>query len=227
MKIQNLKAYWYLKRRLRKFNCRAGGHSQYGQDLVALDLLKDIESGIFIDIGANDGVTLSNSLLFEELGWKGICVEPHPTIFKQLQKNRKCDCLNACITDQDGFVDFLVVEGSANMLSGIETYMDAHHKNRIKSEIEQTGGSSSLTKLESITPETMLERFGITQIDFLSVDTEGCELPILQSFNLTKFPAKVISVENGTRSPDVFRFLTSVNYRLKSCVGCDEVYVLK
>ena len=73
----------------------------------------------------------------------------------------------------------------------------------------------------------MLERFGITQIDFLSVDTEGCELPILQSFNLTKFPAKVISVENGTRSPNVFRFLTSLNYRLKSCVGCDEIYTLK
>ena len=107
MNIFQTKAYWYLKRKLRKKNCRNDGYSQYGQDQVVFELLGKPKTGVFIDIGANDGLTFSNSFLFEEKGWQGICIEPHPTIFSELQNTRKCHCVNACIADKDGWVDFL------------------------------------------------------------------------------------------------------------------------
>jgi hypothetical protein len=53
--------------------------------------------GTFVDIGANDGVTISNSHALEEsLGWQGVCVEPHPGAFAKLVKNRpRCARVNA------------------------------------------------------------------------------------------------------------------------------------
>ena len=227
MNISQSNAYWYLKRKCRKKNCRNDGHSQYGQDQVALELLGKPKTGVFVDIGANDGLTFSNSLLFEEKGWQGICIEPHPTIFSELQNNRKCHCVNACITDKDGWVDFLAIEGPSHMLSGIYSFMDAHHRERIEKEIAEKGGNKKLIKVEALTPATLLKRFSIREIDFLSVDTEGCELPILQTFNFNENSVNVISVENGSRSASIFKFLSSRGYSLHKCIGCDEVYVRK
>jgi len=225
--IFHSKAYWYLKRRFRKKNCRKDGHSQYGQDQVALELLREPQKGVFLDIVANDGLTISNSLLFEEKGWQGICIEPHPAIFNELQNNRKCHCVNACIADKDGWVDFLAVEGPSHMLSGIFSFMDPYHLERIEKEIAENGGCKKLIKVEALTPATLLKRYSITDIDFLSIDTEGCELPILQTFNFDENPASVISVENGSRSASLFKFLSSRGYSLHQCIGCDEVYIKK
>ena len=225
MNIFQSNAYWYLKRKLRKKNCRNDGYSQYGQDQIVFELLGKPKTGVFIDVGANDGLTFSNSFLFEEKGWQGICIEPHPTIFSELQNNRKCHCVNACIADKDGWVDFLAVEGPSHMLSGIYSFMDRHHRERIEKEIAEHGGNKTLIKVEALTPATLLKRYSIIGIDFLSVDTEGCELPILHTFNFDENSARVISVENGSRSASLFKFLSSRGYSLHKCIGCDELYI--
>jgi len=219
--------HWFIQRKRRKSNIRSGGYSQYGQDITVSELLGSPSQGVFLDIGANDGRLLSNSLLFEERGWTGICVDPHPVVFESLKKNRTCHLVNACIAAKDGVVNFLAVEGPANMLSGILEFCDTHHMERIEKEIEQHGGTTKTVPIEALSPETLCTRFGIQQIDFLSIDTEGCELPILKSFDFEKVPVRVISVENGNRSPDIFRYLTSKGFHLVKCVGCDEIYQRK
>ena len=53
-------------------------------------IFKNKRDGFFLDIGANDGITLSNSYFFEkELGWKGICFEPLKNAFQKLQNDLK------------------------------------------------------------------------------------------------------------------------------------------
>lgn len=48
---------------------------------------KNLKNGVFFDIGAHDGVSLSNTYFFEkELGWSGICLEPIPEVFERLKK---------------------------------------------------------------------------------------------------------------------------------------------
>jgi FkbM family methyltransferase len=227
--LQTSRLYWYLKRKRRKANIRMGGYSQYGQDLACYDLLQQKKGGFFMDIGANDGITFSNSFLFEEKGWKGVCVEPHPIVFQTLNEKRSCHCLNACISEQDGIVDFLAVEGPAHMLSGIESFLSEDHLRRINQEISEKGGELRRIQIEAITPESLLKRYEIDVIDFLSVDTEGCELPILRSLLRSKSTPrpKVISVENGSRKPETFKYLTSIEYQLSKCVGCDEVYTTR
>ena len=61
-------------------------HSQDGQDLY-LDkhVFKGLKNGIFVDIGANDGITINNTLFFEKvLGWNGLCIEPNDNYFNAL-----------------------------------------------------------------------------------------------------------------------------------------------
>jgi len=215
---------WYLKRKQRKANSRSDGHSQYGQDVVAMELLGNPESGTFIDIGANDGVTYSNSLLFEQRGWTGVCVEPHPVIFSELQEQRKCHLLNACVAAKDEIVDFLVVDGPGNMLSGIAKFCDERHMAQIERNIEQKGGGKRMIEIEALSPETMLARFDIKAIDYLSIDTEGCEMQILKTFDFDQIPVKLISVENNTRTPAIFRYLATIGFSLVKCVGSDEFY---
>ncbi|MEM9347254.1 MAG: FkbM family methyltransferase [Planctomycetota bacterium] len=217
--------YWFLKHKQRKRHIRESAQSQYGQDQVVYELLGKPGHGVYVDIGANDGVTLSNTLLFEQMGWEGVCIEPHPKVFELLQDNRRCPLINACILDQNGVVDFVEVDGYANMLSGIKQFFSASHQERIDREIQRHGGAQRTIPIQAITFQSIQDLLDLKPIDYLSIDTEGCELAILKSIDLKKTLIRSIGVENGSGSPALFRYLTRNGYDLATCVGCDEIYL--
>lgn len=65
-------------------------YSQLNQDINVLKFYKNAKNKYFVDIGASDGIELSNTYLLEkEYNWKGICVEPIPYRFNDLCNNRK------------------------------------------------------------------------------------------------------------------------------------------
>lgn len=68
-----------------------------GQDMFLLELFfRGQRNGVFVDIGARDGETASNSLLFERfMGWRGLCTESNPAQYAQLVTRRKCACESA------------------------------------------------------------------------------------------------------------------------------------
>ena len=61
-------------------------YSQNQEEQYILNHFKD-KQGTFLDLGAYDGKELSNTRALVEQGWAGCCVEPHPTICEQLEKN--------------------------------------------------------------------------------------------------------------------------------------------
>ena len=64
-------------------------YSQLGQDLAVIDFYKEKKDGFFVEIGAVDGIEISNTYLLEtKYNWKGICVEAIPDKFEKLVKNR-------------------------------------------------------------------------------------------------------------------------------------------
>jgi FkbM family methyltransferase len=191
-------------------------------------LLRNKRGGVFVDIGANDGVTVSNTLYFErELSWTGLAVEPIPDAFEKLRQNRQCHVLNACISDRAGQAYFVEVVGGAQMLSGLEAKLDPRHLRRIRKNLRRQGGTLRRIIVETITWHAALERFGIQSVDFLSLDTEGGELEILQSIDYNRTPVKVISVENNYFTNDIHRFLSSRGFRRLGAFGVDEIYVLR
>src|SRR5881227_3460487 len=86
--------------------------SYQGQDRFVLDVLGGMRGGFFLDSGASDGTTGSNTRVLEfEYGWTGICVEPNQDLFDQLARDRRCVCLNCCLCERDTNVEFLEVAG--------------------------------------------------------------------------------------------------------------------
>jgi FkbM family methyltransferase len=153
-------------------------------------------NGIYVDIGANDGVTWSNSLTFEiNYHWKGICIEPHPKAFAKLINNRKSINLNIAICDTNNELDFMSIEGHAEMLSGLITKYNTHHIQRIQKETQQYGDKVTTLKIKCKTLTDVLREHNIQHVDYLSIDTEGGETSVIEGIDFSKNSFDLISLE--------------------------------
>ena len=187
---------------------------------------KEKRGGTFIDIGAHDGVTYSNTYFFEKyLGWTGICIEPMPEIFKQLKQNRKCICVNGCIAEFNGTRKFMQVSGPSNMLSGLIEFCDNRHLTRIYREVAQLGGEITILDMQCFRLNDLLKTHAIPHVDLLSVDVEGAEFAILQSIDFSTVDIDVICVENNNDTSDVRVLLEKAGYSFViKLVYSDDIY---
>ena len=146
-------------------------YSQFNQDKWLFENhFKDKKDGVFLEIGADDGVDKSNTKFYEELGWKGMCIEPSHKRFKLLSSNRNCICENYAISDKVGDVEFMDISGWGKGLSGIVEKYDVRHKNRIQQELRhpQNKGNEIITvKTELLS--NLLDKHNITDIDFCTI----------------------------------------------------------
>jgi FkbM family methyltransferase len=180
--------------------------------------------GFFVDIGAHNGLSLSNTKFLEDAGWDGICIEPHPNVFKQLVENRKCQKVNCALWDKDTKVNFLSLSGYTEMLSGIYESYDSRHYNRILNELRHHGGQSEIIEIDAKKFESVIDR---KKIDFLSIDTEGSELQILSQIDFNKFDIRVICVENNFFEKKFDDFFRERGYELYTNIFIDYLYVKK
>ena len=209
--------------------CTPVYRSQYGQDtFVHQKFFADKKNGVFVDIGAHDGLRYSNTYFFEKfLGWKGICVEPIPSVFEALQNNRNCICVNGCIDAATGTQKFLQIHGYSEMLSGLLDQYDTRHMDRIEKELKQYGGSKEVIPVTCYTLNDLCDQYDLDHIDYLSIDTEGNELHILESIDFGRITIDVIDVENNYKTPRIKQLLESYGYRLIKRIDVDEIYKKK
>lgn len=172
-------------------------YSQYGQDLYVLSkYFPNKRDGFFVEIGADDGIDKSNTKMFEELGWTGICVEPSPSRYGDLLKNRSCKCVNKAITDTSGKANFMDIKGYGKGLSGLVGEYPSAHLSRISEEMKCPDNDGfDIVEVECITFNELVK--DVDGIDFLSIDTEGNEAMILKSIDWEKIFIKVICVEDN------------------------------
>jgi FkbM family methyltransferase len=209
---------------------RAGGYaSQFGQDVVVDALFRglDVDRGVYVDVGANDGETGSNTLVFERVrGWDGICIEPLPSAFGRLAECRRATVLNCAIGEHTGEADFRAVEGYAEMLSGLETELDPRHRARIAEEVARYGGTQARVPVPVRRLDDVLEEHGVRQIDYLSVDVEGAELSVIRSMSFERVEVLVLTIENNYDDHEVARYLEERSgLRRVLRIGADDVYV--
>ncbi len=206
-------------------------YSQYGQDkFVNKTFFKNSRNGVFVDIGAHDGISLSNTYFFEkELGWTGICLEPMPHVFNQLQKNRKCLCICGCISiaEHNSTHPFLQISGYPEMLSGLMDKFDPKHLSRILYEVQEYGGSYQIIDVPCYNLNQILEDAGINHVNFLSLDTEGGEFEILQNFDFSKCQVDVITVEDNYRIDPFISLLADKGFEFVTSLGQDLIFVDK
>ncbi|MBN7812951.1 FkbM family methyltransferase [Algoriphagus sp. H41] len=201
-------------------------HSQYQQDLFLDQIVfNGKRKGVFVDIGAYDGTTISNTLFFERVrDWKGICFEPNPEAFEKLIANRSCECHQVCIGKKDNEVFFTQVVGGSEMLSGVSDEYHSLHLSRIKKETLANGGCTRELKVQMRTLSGFLKG-DFAQVDFVSIDTEGNELSILETLDFVGYTITAFVVENNYRNNKVREVLESKNYVWMARLTCDEVFV--
>jgi FkbM family methyltransferase len=199
---------------------RGGYFGQNGQDKwVVEEIFKHRRGGFFVDIGANNGIDISNSYYLErQLDWSGICVEPMPKVFAELTRNRKCTCVQGCVAAWDGEAEFLEVEGS-EMLSGLASTLNPVHHERI------LGHRINKLKLPCFRLDTLLRHHNVSHVDFMSIDTEGSEMEILRNVAWGDVKINVLCVENTYHGDLLAEFLYDRGYRLNAILRGDEIYV--
>ncbi len=203
-------------------------YSQCEQDkFINENLFKNLPNGVFVDVGAHDGIALSNTYFFEkELGWSGICIEPIPKVFDMLQKNRTCICINGCASkDHNVKKQFIQIFGPCEMLSTIVDTLDLAHKARIDREIKEFGGSYEIVDVPCYNLNQILQEVGITHVNFLSLDIEGGEFDILQNFDFSQCPVDVIAVEDNYRIHPFIPFLESKGFTFIKSLEQDLIFV--
>ena len=192
-------------------------YSQYGQDSVLRGLCKK-ENGVFVDIGAHDGITYNNSKLFEDDGWKCICIEPLPNVFKELQRSRNKSIVENCaISSEEGKFDFVQIHGYGEMLSGFARESVAEHT------IASHGGSYEIIKVPVFRLETILEKHNINHVDICSIDVEGNELKVVKSIDFNKIMIDFMTIEASPGIEDVEQYI-SPWYVLHRNIGGDRIY---
>lgn len=203
--------------------------SQYGQDrFLNENFFKNKKNGVFVDIGAHDGVTLSNSYFFEkDLEWFGLCIEPIPFLFEKLNENRKCIKVNGCAWSENTTKKFRIINGYSEMLSGIVDCYNTEHVKRIDNECKTENGNYEDVDMVCYKLNDLLEENKLFKIDFLSIDTEGSELEILKSIDFDKFDIQIILVENNYNDNSLREFLQSKNFKLNNKLSIDDVFIKK
>lgn len=178
-------------------------YSQNGEDYLLREFFKEKKDGFYIDVGAFDGIHLSNTFLFEKLGWKGVCVEAHPQYYQKCKENRPLSqCLHAACVGDENVNEITFQTEELGLLSGIQRKDEADIKKRYAGRGLEFKGFQEVT-VPATTLNRVLESYGDSlRIDFISIDVEGNELEVLNGFDLKQYKPEIILVEANTAADE-------------------------
>jgi hypothetical protein len=158
-------------------------YAQFGQDLwVTLVTAPGKRDGFYVDVGSADGRWLSNTKLLDDMGWKGICIDPFPTNMQR----RTCEVFRQPIFSESGKkVSFR----TSGMLGGIESDLGKYK-----------GSTSAAGEVELVTAtldEVLAKGRAPQYIDYMSIDVEGAEYDALLGLSLDRYQIGTFTIEHN------------------------------
>ncbi len=180
--------------------------TQLNQDVFAL-LMNRFAAGFFLEIGANDGFSFSNTVYLEnEFGWKGILVEANKKYLESLARRTNSIIVNRAVSSHHGKADFI----DAGLYGGLKSSLDDTHFVHTK--------NSSCIQVECMGLQEILDQAAAPEcIDFVSIDVEGGEVPIVEQMVSVTQRFRCGCIEYNGRTDDylkISRLLESAGYRI-------------
>jgi len=148
------------------------------------ELLKRRNNGFFVECGAFGGEYLSDTLFFElKRNWTGILIEANPEYHRKiLTKNRRALVLRGCLHPRPGLVKF-----SLDGWGGGVTDLNRN--------VREANRSVPETDVQCFSLNSIMAAIGVRHIDFMVLDVEGSELPVLETIDFTQLTVDVFSIE--------------------------------
>jgi FkbM family methyltransferase len=158
----------------------------------------DFDNGIFIEAGANDGQTQSNTAHFARYrGWRGLLVEPIPELAARCRVARPESVVENCALVAAGADGQPVPMTYCGLMSVVDGGWSDPAAER--AHVETGRQLQSLTTYHVDVPgrslSALLDQHKMTQIDLLSLDVEGFERQALEGLDLTRHRPRFILVE--------------------------------
>lgn len=170
-------------------------YSQNQEEKYILEFFGN-QTGTLLDIGANDGITFSNSYALLQKGWSGLLVEPSPEAFRKLynlhgSKNPIVHICTCAIGSKDDTA--VLHESGPHFPSKTDVALLSSLKKAETEKWKQSGVKFNEAVVNVNTYATLLKKFNNPVFDFISIDAEGMDLEILAQIDLT--PTKLLCIE--------------------------------
>jgi FkbM family methyltransferase len=167
------------------------------EEIIVRVLNAEKKVGHFLDCGAYDGRTFSNTLRLVELGWSGVCVEPSPSVFPALLKrhtdNPSIICVNAALAAKPGFMTFYDTDGDA-LSTSHQPHIDKWKPQGVPFRKMQVWG---------VTADQILDQFG-SNFDFINLDVEGLSYELFTQLPLQKLAqTRVFCIEHDGKLGEI------------------------
>lgn len=148
-------------------------YAQQFEDIILWRALKDVQNGAYIDIGANDPVVDSVSLLFYERGWRGLHVEPMPSYAKRLRELRPDETVvEAAVGDESKDITLFQIDGTG-LTTAIAEYANRH---------QEDGRTLEAVRVPCLHLSELFDRFNRRHVHWMKIDVEGMEESVLRSW---------------------------------------------
>ncbi|MGK7922824.1 MAG: FkbM family methyltransferase [Trichodesmium sp.] len=157
------------------------------------------ENGFFIEAGANDGISQSNTLYFEKYkNWQGILIEAIPELAEKCRINRSKSVVeNYALVPFDYDRDYIKMH-YCNLMS----FVDGAMKSEVEKEVHLRKGcqvqkinNSYEINVPATTLTGIFDKYGVKNIDLFSLDVEGFELDVLQGIDFDRYQPKFMLIE--------------------------------
>lgn len=182
--------------------------SQYHQDYYLFTRhFKNLQRrGVYVDIATNEAIRISNTFFFDRcLQWKGVCVEANPQYFEKIYRLRSCTLVPTCVGAADGEVVQFKLNGGLGGVIG-DTYKGAR-------KTEGSNTTMNVIQRRCTTMSLALKRENVQYVDYMSLDVEGHELPVLMGFDFERVQINIMTIETTKESlKEITDFLRPKGY---------------
>jgi FkbM family methyltransferase len=193
-------------------------YGQYGEDEVLWQLYNGKKDGVCVEVGGFDGETFSNTLVFEECGWRAIIVEPMPHYASKIQARRPNASVFPCAAGAAKGETVLLVAHGAETPS--TTTPDSTQLERI----EKLGARTEEIKVKVQTLNEMLEEAKVVKINFITIDVEGGEAEVLKGFDFSRWLPEIciLEIADVQKRDGLHETLNSCGYRYFLTTGDND-----
>ena len=190
---------------------KSGYYGQFSTDCLIELYFPSKSVGNCVEVGAANGLRGSNTLYFEDLGWRTLCIEPNPAYYKIIEETRRESVECACGATNQLVAEFTVFDiGSKNIMSSVSGLVPDERLIELHQDIinDKHKIQVQVRTLDSILTERKFSK----GIDFISIDTEGTELDVLKGLDLTYWDVSLLVVENNYNDPQIEEYLKPLGY---------------